>query len=286
MSALNAPSANFTIECYIRPGLSWSLEKQREFVAELREVAMETFGFARESQLPSYQCLVWPDEAPSRAGLDDKVIAVARERMPRSSKHRGKMLAFSSAVLFSTHGLPGPVLHLGLTCITPSARSLGLTKVLTARITIQTFVRFTALRREKLWVTNLACVVSSLGSVAHGFDNVWPSPEHPHDPPSDIHAHIANFVATSCSMREAMYVSPGCIYDREKSIFQGSVRRTVFMKERDDSRYHYRDRETHSFYDSRIDWRRGDEVLQVCNFSLANLLLFPLRGQWGLPARL
>jgi hypothetical protein len=286
MSLPNHPNVNFTIECYIRPGRSWPLEKQHEFVAELRGVAMETFGFMHESQLPEYQCLRWPDEAPEGAGLHDKVIAVARERVPWPSKRCGKMLAFSSAVLFSIPRLRSPVLHLGLTCIVPSARSSGLTKVLTTRIIVQTFVRLVALRREKLWVTNLACVVSSLGSVARGFDNVWPSPEYPHTPPSEIHAHIANSIALSPRLRKAMYVSMDCKYDPEKSVFQGSVKSTAFAKERDDARYHYRDRETHMFYDSLIDWRRSDEVLQVCNISHTSILLLPLRGKWGLPAKL
>jgi len=268
----NSPNDDYTIECYIRPGLSWSPEKQREFVAELREVVMGSFGFTHESQLPAYQCL---DETPEGAGLDDKVIVVARERVQWPSDRRGKMLAFNSAVLLSIPRISTPVLHLGLTCILPRARSYGLTKVLTARVVIQTFLRFNALRRNKLWITSVACVISSLGSVARGFDNVRPSPEYPHAPPSEMHAHIATFVSSSPGIREAMYISPDCVYDPDKSVFQGSVKGTVFAKERDDEQYHYRHKETQMFYDSRIDWERGDEVLQIWNMSHVNVLLFP-----------
>jgi len=148
----NSPNDDYTIECYIRPGLSWSPEKQREFVAELREVVMGSFGFTHESQLPAYQCL---DETPEGAGLNDKVIVVARERVQWPSDRRGKMLAFNSAVLLSIPRISTPVLHLGLTCILPCARSYGLTKVLTARVVIQTFLRFNALRRNKLNIHTL-----------------------------------------------------------------------------------------------------------------------------------
>jgi hypothetical protein len=268
----NASTIDYTVECYIRPGLSWSLEKQRDFVAELRGVVMESFCLTHESQLPAYQCCVWPDEASQGAGLNDKVIAVARERVQWPSKRRGKMLAFNSAVLFSIPGLSSPILHLGLTCIIPSARSYGLTRVFTTRIVIQAFLRFSAFRSENLWITSLACVVSSLGSVARGFDAVWPSPEYPHVPPSNMYAHIANSIAESPSIREAMYIPSDCIYDPDMSVFRGSVKGTVFAKERDDKRYRFRDKETHSFYESRINWERGDEVLQVFNMSHAFVL--------------
>ena len=286
MSTQSSSNHHYIIECYARPGLSWSVEKQRAFVTELREVAMQSFGFTHESQLPAYQCLLWPDEAPTGAGLDDKVIAVARERVPPSSKRPGKMLAFNSAVLLPIPGLSVPVLHHGLTCILPSARSYGLTKIFTGHICMQTFLRCAAPRGEKLWITSVACVVSSLGSIAQGFKNVWPSPTHPHTPPTVMHAHIANSIAASPSLRAAMYISPECVYDIEKSVFQGSVQGTVFAKERDDVQYHHRQKEIHRFFESRIDFKRGDEVLQVWSISHVSELLDPLRGRWELSAKL
>jgi len=252
---------------------------------------MESFGFTDQSQLPAYQCLVWPDGTPQGASLDNKVIAVARERIQFPSKGPGKMLGFNSAVLLPIPGLPSPVLHLGLTCIIPSARSYGLTKSFTTRIITLTFLRLTAAHSQKLWITSLACVVSSLGNVAREFDNVWPSPAHPNGPPSEMHAHIAAYIAQSPKLREEMYIPAGCIYDADKSVFQGSVKGTVFRKERNDERYPHRRRAMHPFSALRIDWARGAEVLEIWNLSLTNVLLmplrvllFPLRGRWGLPA--
>jgi len=281
-----ASDHRYTTECYARPGLSWSIEKQRGFVAELREVAMQSFGFTHESQLPAYQCLVWPDEAPPGGGLEDKVIAVARECVPSSSQHPGKLLAFNSAVLLPIPGLSSPALHHGLTCILPSARSYGLTKIFTGHVCMQAFLRFVVPRGEKLWITSVTCVISSLGSVAVGFRNVWPSPECPHSPPSKTHAHIANSIAGSPSLRAAMYIPPDRVYDADKSIFQGSVKCTVFAKERNDVRYHHRRGDVQKFYDSRLDFERGDEVLQVWNISHINDLLDPLRGRWELSSKL
>jgi hypothetical protein len=285
MSSDSLRDTNYTIKCYIRPGLSWSLEKQRHFTAELRMVAMESFGFTQESQLPAYQCLIWPDETPVGSTLSDKVIAVARAPAQWPSKH-GKMLAFSSAILLSIPKLSGPVLHLGLTCVLPSVRSHGLTKLLISRVCVKTFFCFIVHTREKLWMTNVACVVSSLGSVAQGFDDVWPSPKYPHTPPSDLHAYIANYIARSPTIRKEMFISPDCVYDPAKSVFQGSVKDTVFVKERDDERYRFRNKEVHMFYESRIDWARGDEVLEVWNMSHANLLRFVFTGHCGMSAKL
>jgi hypothetical protein len=102
-----------------------------------------------------------------------------------------------------------------------------------------------------------------------------------------MHAHIANSIAGSPSLRTAMYIPIDCVYDPDLSVFQGSVKGTVFAKEKDDVRYDHRHGETHLFFHSRINFKRGDEVLQVWSISQVNdLLNSPLRGRWDLPAKL
>jgi hypothetical protein len=53
MSSESSQDLHHSIECYTRPGLLWSVEKQHEFIAELRKVAMQSFDFTDESELPT-----------------------------------------------------------------------------------------------------------------------------------------------------------------------------------------------------------------------------------------
>jgi hypothetical protein len=63
------------------------------------------------------------------------------------------------------------------------------------------------------------------------------------------------------------------VYDPDLSVFQGSVKGTVFAKEEGDVRYDDRHGKTHRGFHSRINFERGDDVLQV-------------RERWDLPAKL
>ncbi|MBN1772998.1 MAG: hypothetical protein JXB32_17140 [Deltaproteobacteria bacterium] len=68
----------------------------------------------------------------------------------------------------------GPVLHRGLTWVRPDARGRGLTHKLTSHAGIGHLLRCRPFGR--LWITNCACVLSSLGHVALNLDDVYPSP--------------------------------------------------------------------------------------------------------------
>ncbi|KAF8914762.1 hypothetical protein CPB85DRAFT_1433503 [Mucidula mucida] len=189
-----------------RPSMEMSVGDCRRFISELRQVAAKSFQID-EHHLPSYQCLSLENPVKS---LADKVIVCVR------IQDTGNMIAFTSAVLLSIPSLPDPVLHLGLTCIVPSALSHGLTKMLVGSIARHYLVAYP---HQPVWVSNLAAVVSSLGNIAIFMDEVYPSPRH-RVPPTPTHTLIAKAIVETPALRESMYLREDVPFDWDASVFR------------------------------------------------------------------
>jgi len=237
-----------------RPG--WSLQGHalQRLVQELRETAATCFD-----EVPPYQAM-----SGTRDELCDKVLSVARRR-------DGRMAGFCSTVLLPVPGV-GEVLHLGLTCVRPEDRGAGLTHLLTQKVVAGYLIRHRPLGR--LWVSNCAAVLSSLGNVALHFENVHPSPLL-RQAPSDKHVRIARAIAAR--YREKMFVHARAQFDESRFVFRGSVKGTVFQKAKDDRRYHHRNGALNSFYSRLMDFENGDEVLQVGYVSTLSTVKYAYR---------
>ncbi len=241
--------SGYRIEYLYRPGLKRSESDLKHLVKEIREAASTCFD-----DLPGYQAM-----AGSREEMSDKVIALAW-------RPDGKIAGFCSMVVLPVPGV-GDVLHTGLTCVRPEDRSSGLTHVLASRATVQYLARQSPVGR--VWVSNVACVLSSLGNVAMHFDNVYPSPYLKRGPGA-VHFMIAR--AIDEHYRDKIFISPEAEFDYENFVFRRSVEGTVFQKDREDSRYHHRDKVLNDYYASLMDFGRGDEVLQVASVSLLTIM--------------
>lgn len=232
------------IEFYHRPGRTLPELACARLVEQLRRVGAACFP-----ELPDYQCF------QGTGSLDDKVITVARDI-------EGRVVGFCSAILLDVPGVPA-VMHLGLTCVHPDARGKRLTHRLTSALTVKYMMRYRPFGR--VWITNVACVLSSIGNVALSFDDVYPSPFA--TAPSVTHLRIARTISEQ--YREAIYIDADAAFDPEHFVFRGSVGGTVFQKRADDTRYHHREKNLNLFYTGLLDFNRGDEIVQVGNYSLA-----------------
>ena len=250
-----ASDVSYRVELLYRPGRKLPDAELARLVGELRGVAGTCFD-----PIPTYQCLVG-----TRDALSDKLIALAR-------RPDGGAAGFCSAVILPVPKV-GDVLHLGLTCVRPDARSGRLTTRLLSKLVIPYFWRHRGLRR--VWCSNVACVLSSLGNVALHFGRVYPSPFGP-ERPSAEHLRIAR--AIDASYRREIHIDPGAVLDLDAFVFRGSVPGTVFQKSADDSRFYHRDRDLNDYYRNRMRFEDGDEVLQVGCMDLGVLLAF-LRKQ-------
>ena len=230
-------------EVLYKPGLYMSDAELCQFTGNILEVAQTCFKV-----LPDYQVM-----RGTREELSDKVISVAWKDGTKS-----QIEGFCSTVLLPVESV-GEVMHLGLTCVRPEARSRGLTHVLAHKAVASQLMRTSPIV-GRLWISNCAAVLSSLVNVALYFENIYPSPFVRN---KKTKKHVLISEAINDYYRDKMFISSDAIFDSERFIFNKSVKGTCFEKDGDDSSYHHRNRILNSYYQGMIDFNRGDEVLQV-----------------------
>ena len=231
----------------------WSPARIKALQAELREVGERCFD-----TLPEYQCFSRRPNA-----LDDKVLVIARAA-------DGSIAGFASSLRLEVSGLRH-VLHLGLTCVDLDHRGQRLTHRLMSRLVVGYIARRPW---ATVWVSNVACVLSSIGNVARNFDDVYPSPKGPITPTAS-HQRIA--AAIEQTYREDIYILPEATFDAESFVFRGSVAATPFQKAEGDTQYHHRDPDLNAFYAQRMVFEAGDEQLQVGRYTAGTLLKYAIR---------
>ena len=126
----------------------------------------------------------------------------------------------------------------------------------------------------KIWISNCAAVLSSLGNGAMHFEGVYPSPFHSGSP-SNVQLKIAK--AIDRYFRDKMYVAPDAVLDERRFVFKGSVKDTVFHKEKDDLAYHHRKNGLNRFYANMMNFENGDEILQIGYFRMVSIVRYVLR---------
>lgn len=259
----SAGKERYAISIYHRPG-------QRLGATELQELHRELCDVARAclDELHDYQCLTGKREEFSRL-----TIAVARDA-------KGKMMGFCSSYLLEC-GEATPILHLGLTCVSPEARGGGLTHSLTLKVIVDHLLRHSWFR--PVWISNVACVLSSLGNVGLHFEDVYPSPFLPE--PTPKHRHLARLIESR--YRDEMLIPADCRFDAQRFVFEGSVKGTSFEKDSHDRRFAHRQEWVNRYYRKLINFERGDEVLQIGKVSFLSypkyLVRSLRRGQGSLP---
>jgi hypothetical protein len=247
-------SPKFSIDIIFRPGLNYSERELAELHSEILEVGQSCLD-----EIPDYQCLSGRREEYSRL-----IISVARG-------DDGKMLGFCSSYVLDA-GKLGTILHLGLTCVTPAARRLGLTHRLTSKVVVNYLINYSLFKST--WISNVACVLSSLGNVALHFDDVYPSPFM--EEPSDEHRQVAELI--NHKYRSELYVRKEATFDAENFVFERSVSGTMFEKSAGDRKFYHRDQDLTHFYMDLIDFENGDEVLQIGKISLMSFPFYLLKS--------
>ena len=132
------------LEIYNRPGKDLSEKELEKLHEEILSVAGECLD-----EIPRYQCLTGERKEYSRV-----IISLARNK-------EGKLLGFCSSYILEVGSRN--VLHLGLTCVSPQARSLGLTHKLSSKVVKYYLLNYSLFKPA--WISNVACVLSSLGNV-------------------------------------------------------------------------------------------------------------------------
>ncbi|MFH2093462.1 MAG: hypothetical protein ABIJ31_13975 [Pseudomonadota bacterium] len=233
------------IDFFFRPGYYWTDEQLARYHTEMEQIASDCF-----LQVPRYQCLTG-----SREDLKNNVITFARD-------NDGNALGFCSAVILDVGGYEN-ILHLGLSCVKKHARQRGLTHYMASRLLMKYLFKTSMFKT--IWVTNVACVLSSLGNVALHFEDVFPSPYGSHTPSRD---HIRIAQAVDRDFRQPVAINKTAELDLDHFVFRNSVHQTVFQKSEKDTRYYHRDPELTQFYLSRMNFKNGDEIIQVARIGI------------------
>jgi predicted GNAT family N-acyltransferase len=241
--------SKYQYEQLVFPGQVLSDQEQQALVTELRDVAASCF-----QKTPNYQAL-----SGEKSELDKAVICLARDE-------NGKLMGFCSALFLPVKGR-GNVLHLGLTCVHPDSRGQNLTHHLTSKLLLNFIIKKSLFKET--WISNCACVLSSLGNVAMYFENLYPSP-YGVKIPSIHHLDIAR--AIDKNHRESIAIKDTAKFNPTRFVFEGSVGGTVFEKDADDGRFHHRDQALTEYYQDLLRFDRGDEALQIGKVSI---LTFP-----------
>lgn len=250
----SSKKSSYKIVTYVRPGQKWTDARVLEFIRQLRNVAEDCF-----CEVPNYQALLLSPRA-----LDNKVVSVALNQDE-------EIVAFCSGLILDVPSV-GEVFHTGLTCVGLSARSSGLTHTLMHAAMMKFVLSGNPFR--KVWISNVACVLSSLGSVAAFMENVYPSPYGPIKP-SAKHSAIADTI--NKHYRDEIYIDNAATFERNQFVFSGSVEGTVFQKDSDDDRYQHRQALINNYYTQLLNFERGDEVCQVGYIQLSTALKHVLR---------
>ncbi len=251
---------NYRIEYLFRPGQYLDDDRLARLVEHLREVADDALGDA-----PRYQCLSGEREILAR-----NVIAVAWRR-DAARPDGWRCAGFCAALLLDIEEV-GEVLHLGLTCVGNDDRGARLTHKLTSTVLVRTLLRRPF---DKVWVSNVACVLSSLGNVALHFDDVHPSPFYAL-PPTWRHRRIAAQIARR--HREEICIATDAVFEPDTFIMRGSnPPDSVFLKGEQDVRFYHREGVLNRFYRALMDFDAGDEVIQVGHASLFGMLQYAAR---------
>ncbi len=223
---------------------------QRSFEAlkeDVKEVALDCLG-----EVPNYQ--IFSDE--QNPNVENMVVLALDGKKP---------VGFVSSLEFKIGSRK--VLHLGLTCVKSEYRGKKISQKLVAKLLTGYLIRNAFL--GKVWISNLACVLSSLGNVAKYFDEVYPSPRY-QVCPSLQHYIVAQEI--NKNFRSELYIPESASFDEDRNTFINSVTGNMFEKSEGDLQFYHRESLYNIFYKKLINFQTGDEVLQIGTMSLWSIV--------------
>jgi len=196
---------------------------------------------------------------PRREPYSNRLIVLARHRV------RGEPVGFNAMprLELTVDGGPLTVLHLGLLVIQPKYQRQGFQGLLYG---LGGFSSLNRIPGARAWISNVTEVPAVFGAVADNFIDVFPHYGRS-GPPPPMHRKIAE--AIMAGHRHEFGVGPEAGFDSERFVIQGSYTGgSDALKKTFDSAPKYRVAEANAFCDTQLDYRRGDDFLQIGAFDL------------------
>ncbi len=251
-----AAGRDFVSRIVERPGLWMGADELEALCAELRQVAATT--------LPAGS-LTYGVFSADRERLKHTILTIVYERKS------GRPVAFNALALMDLqlHGKKARVLHLGLVMVDPEVRSQGLSWVLYG---LTCFFLFLRNQFRPIWISNVTQVPAVAGMVSEIFSDVYPSPR-PGSRRSFSHLLLARQI--SRAQRHVFGVGPEAGFDENEFIFTNA-----YTGGSDDLKKSFADAPKHrdprynDFCEAKLDYERGDDLLQLGQIDLRAAQLF------------
>lgn len=234
-----------------RPGVVLDDAELAALVEQLRKVAGRTLAQG---------ALTYGVFSGERERLSQSIITLISETAT------GRPIAFNALAQMplTLAGEPEQVTHLGLVMVDPEVRGRGLSWVLYGLTVLVLFVRG-GLRPR--WISNVTQVPSVVGMVCETFSEVYPSPD-PGSRQSFAHLTLARQIMRD--HRHVFGVGPEAGFDEGNSIITDAYTGgSDDLKKSFEQATHHREERYNAFCRDKLDYARGDDVLQLGRMDLA-----------------
>ena len=234
-----------------RPGLVLDDAELAALVEQLRTVAGRTLAQG---------ALTYGVFSGERERLSQSIVTLISETAT------GRPIAFNALAQMplTLAGEPEQVTHLGLVMVDPEVRGRGLSWVLYGLTVLVLFVRG-GLRPR--WISNVTQVPGVVGMVCETFSEVYPSPD-PGSRQSFAHLTLGRQI-----MRDHRHVfggGPEAGFDEGHSIITDAYTGgSDDLKKSFEQATHHREERYNTFCRDKLDYGRGDDVLQLGRMDLA-----------------
>ncbi len=244
--------------------LAISFNASNQFRVRIVERPGETLDPLDLSELQS-QCDAVVRACLDGESLDYGLFAEDGSAWPKSvitlitRRDNDRPVAFNAMPMLSVKhgGVDETVLHLGLVMVDPKERSGGLSWILYG---LTCFALFLRKRLRPLWVSSVTQVPAVVGMVAETFSTVYPAQEGTEQ--NFTHRHLAHQIMQS--HRSAFGVGNEAGFDLDRQIItdaytggSDNLKKTFEMATK------HRNEGYNSYCKSALDYRRGDDVLQI-----------------------
>lgn len=243
-----------------RPGIWMNREDLDRMLADLQTVADAVLA---EREL-TYGALTG-----NKDKLDKIVVTLLHDR------RSGKPVAFNALSIMPVHlrGRDEEVLHLGLVMVDPAFRSKGMSWMLYGLTCMLLFFRN---QLRPIWISNVTQVPAIVGMVAESFANVFPTPD-----PSSRRTYDHFVLAREIMHRHRSVFGVGeeAGFDFETFVITDSYTGgSDQLKKSFDETAKHRAAHYNEMCRAALDYQRGDDFLQLGQFTLGVARRFLLKS--------
>ncbi len=242
------PGGELSVRIVERPGLWMDAPDRDALVASLRAVAARGL---------------------KGGALDYGILAGNPESLARTIvtlvSRQGRPIAFNALAVMEVATLPAPteVLHLGLVMVDPEERSRSLSWLLYG---LTCFLLLLRNRLRPLWVSSVTQVPAVVGMVAAQFSDVYPQPA----PTRRSLDHLILARRVMEAHRSVFGVGPEAGFDEARFVITNAYTGgSDALKKSWDETTRHRDPAVNAFVADRLDYVRGDDLLQIGRMDLA-----------------